>query len=76
MGDEQAKSLLVRINRQNSMGNMVLSVCYRLISEKEEAGEPFFNNWKKLCANRLWSQYLLEEQHSMTQIRQEISRVH
>lgn len=73
MGDEQAKSLLIRINGQNNMDNIVLSVCYRPTSQEVEVGEAFSNNWKKPCACRPWS---LEEQHSMTKISQKISRVH
>lgn len=46
MGDEQTQSWWIRINGQNNMGNIVLSVCYRLSSQEEEVAEAF-SNWKK-----------------------------
>lgn len=41
MGEEPAESLWMRIKEQNSMGDIVVGVCYRLPDQEGEADEAF-----------------------------------
>lgn len=50
---EPAESLYVSIRGQNKMGNVEVSVCYRL-PDQEKVDEASSDNWKKPRTHRPW----------------------